>query len=1074
MSKNFNFESIFYNNVKQNKLWDMYKQYSDKIKYSEIEKSILEFWEQNKIFEKSIETRNPEKHFTFYEGPPTANGRPGIHHVMARTIKDIVCRYKTLQGYRVNRKAGWDTHGLPVEIEVEKELGIKTKDEIVLYGVEKFNQACKNSVFTYLKDWNELTRRIGYWINLDDAYITCTNEYIESVWWSLKRFFDEGYIYKGFKIQPYCTRCETPLSSHELSLGYQDVKDPSIYVAVKIKNQPDTYFLVWTTTPWTLISNVALAVNKDVDYVKVKLLDENKNPYYLILAEARIVVLPQGYEVVEKYKGQDLLGWEYERLFDYVPVDKKAFYVIDGDFVTTEDGSGIVHIAPAFGEDDYQVGKKYELPLINPVDKSGRFHEVVTDFKSMHVKEADAHIIQNLKSRKLLFKKETIEHSYPHCWRCKSPLLYYARESWYISTTKYVNMMIELNKQINWYPPEVGKGRFGNWLEENKDWALSRDRFWGTPLPIWISEDGDMFAVGSIEELNSGYFLTDDGKKIPVSELTDLDLHKPYVDKIIFEKNGKVYRRTPELIDVWYDSGSMPFAQFHYPFENKETFENNYPADFIAEGIDQTRGWFYSLHAIGTFLFKKPAYKNVIVNELILDKEGKKMSKSLGNTVDPFEIVEKYGADTTRWYLISNSPPWKATLFNEEDLIEVQRKFFGTLINTYAFFALYANLDGFKYEEAEIPFEQRPEIDKWILSALNLLIKQVKEYFDDYDLTKAARAISDFTIEQLSNWYVRRNRRRFWKSEMNADKISAYQTLYHCLVTVAKLSSPIAPFISEEIYRCLNTVTKKEPYESVHLSLYPEIGPIDEQLLHKMEVAQKIVSIVRSIRSKNNLKVRQPLQKMLVVVKKEDQESIRQMEQVILDEVNVKELQLLDTDSDIVVKKAKPNFKSIGPKFGKKVNQVANAIRNLEINQIKLLESGQNISIQINEENFDITPEDVEIIGEEIKGWIVESEDGVTVSLDTNLTPDLIEEGIAREFVNRVQNMRKDADFEVSDRISIVVKGSDNLQKAITKMKSYIMQETLAEELTFGECESGFVQEWKVGNEECKISITKK
>lgn len=1074
MSKNFNFESIFYNNVKQNKLWDMYKQYSDKIKYSEIEKSILEFWEQNKIFEKSIETRNPEKHFTFYEGPPTANGRPGIHHVMARTIKDIVCRYKTLQGYRVNRKAGWDTHGLPVEIEVEKELGIKTKDEIVLYGVEKFNQACKNSVFTYLKDWNELTRRIGYWINLDDAYITCTNEYIESVWWSLKRFFDEGYIYKGFKIQPYCTRCETPLSSHELSLGYQDVKDPSIYVAVKIKNQPDTYFLVWTTTPWTLISNVALAVNKDVDYVKVKLLDENKNPYYLILAEARIVVLPQGYEVVEKYKGQDLLGWEYERLFDYVPVDKKAFYVIDGDFVTTEDGSGIVHIAPAFGEDDYQVGKKYELPLINPVDKSGRFHEVVTDFKSMHVKEADAHIIQNLKSRKLLFKKETIEHSYPHCWRCKSPLLYYARESWYISTTKYVNMMIELNKQINWYPPEVGKGRFGNWLEENKDWALSRDRFWGTPLPIWISEDGDMFAVGSIEELKSGYFLTDDGKKIPVSELTDLDLHKPYVDKIIFEKNGKVYRRTPELIDVWYDSGSMPFAQFHYPFENKETFENNYPADFIAEGIDQTRGWFYSLHAIGTFLFKKPAYKNVIVNELILDKEGKKMSKSLGNTVDPFEIVEKYGADTTRWYLISNSPPWKATLFNEEDLIEVQRKFFGTLINTYAFFALYANLDGFKYEEAEIPFEQRPEIDKWILSALNLLIKQVKEYFDDYDLTKAARAISDFTIEQLSNWYVRRNRRRFWKSEMNADKISAYQTLYHCLVTVAKLSSPIAPFISEEIYRCLNTVTKKEPYESVHLSLYPEIGPIDEQLLHKMEVAQKIVSIVRSIRSKNNLKVRQPLQKMLVVVKKEDQESIRQMEQVILDEVNVKELQLLDTDSDIVVKKAKPNFKSIGPKFGKKVNQVANAIRNLEINQIKLLESGQNISIQINEENFDITPEDVEIIGEEIKGWIVESEDGVTVSLDTNLTPDLIEEGIAREFVNRVQNMRKDADFEVSDRISIVVKGSDNLQKAITKMKSYIMQETLAEELTFGECESGFVQEWKVGNEECKISITKK
>ncbi len=1054
--------------------WDMYKQYSDKIKYSEIEKSILEFWEKNKIFEKSIESRNPDKSFTFYEGPPTANGKPGIHHVMARTIKDIVCRYKTLQGFRVNRKAGWDTHGLPVEIEVEKELGIKTKDEIVVYGIEKFNQACKNSVFTYLKDWNELTRRIGYWINLDDAYITCTNEYIESVWWSLKKFFDEGYIYKGFKIQPYCTRCETPLSSHELSLGYQDVKDPSIYVAVKVKNQKDTYFLVWTTTPWTLISNVALAVNKDVDYVKVKLIDESKNPYYLILAEARVGVLPPGYEVVEKYKGHELLGWEYERLFDYIPIDKKAFYVIEGDFVTTEDGSGIVHIAPAFGEDDYQVGKKYDLPLINPVDKSGRFNEIVADFKSMHVKEADPHIIQNLKSRKLLFKKETIEHSYPHCWRCKSPLLYYARESWYIATTKYVDMMIELNKQINWYPPEVGKGRFGNWLEENKDWALSRDRFWGTPLPIWISEDGDMFAIGSIEELKQGYFLTDDGKKIPVGELTDLDLHKPYIDKIIFEKNGKIYHRTPELIDVWYDSGSMPFAQFHYPFENKEVFEKNYPADFIAEGIDQTRGWFYSLHAIGTFLFKKPAYRNVIVNELILDKEGKKMSKSLGNTVDPFEIVEKYGADTTRWYLISNSPPWKATLFNEDDLVDVQRKFFGTLINTYAFFALYANLDGFKYEEQDIPFEERPEIDKWILSALSLLVKEVQEYFDNYDLTKAARAISNFTIEQLSNWYVRRNRRRFWKSEMNNDKISAYQTLYKCLVTVAKLSSPIAPFISEEIYQCLNSVTKKEPYESVHLALYPEIETIDEKLLHKMEVAQKIVFIVRSIRSKNNLKVRQPLQKMLVVVKKEDQESVRQMEQVILDEVNVKELQLLDTDSEIVVKKAKPNFKSIGPKFGKKVNQVATAIKNLDNEQIKMIENGKNIYLQIENENIEITPQDVEIVGEEIKGWIVESEDGITVSLDTNLTQELIEEGLAREFVNRVQNMRKDAGFEVSDRISIVFEGSNNLHNAITKMKSYIMQETLAEELQFGSCNSGFVQEWKIGSEECKISITKK
>lgn len=1049
----------------------MYKQFSDKIKYSEIEKEILEFWEKNKIFEKSIETRSSDKSFTFYEGPPTANGRPGIHHVMARTIKDIVCRYKTLQGFQVQRKAGWDTHGLPVEIEVEKELGIKSKDEIVTYGVEKFNQACKNSVFTYLKDWNELTRRIGYWINLDDAYITCTNEYIESVWWALKKFFDEGYIYKGFKIQPYCTRCETPLSSHELSLGYQDVKDPSIYVAIKAKGHEDTYFLVWTTTPWTLISNVALAVNKDVNYVKAKLLDENKKPYYLILAEARLSVLPQNAEVVQTFKGSDLLGWEYERLFDYIPVDKKAFYVIEGDFVTTEDGSGIVHIAPAFGEDDYQVGQKYALPLINPVDKSGRFTEIVTDFKFMHVKEADPHIIQNLRSRKILFKKETIEHSYPHCWRCKSPLLYYARESWYIATTRYVDKMIELNKQINWYPPEVGKGRFGNWLEENKDWALSRDRFWGTPLPIWISEDGDMFAVGSIEELKKGFFITDDGKKISVSELKDLDLHKPYIDKIIFEKNGKIYRRTPELIDVWFDSGAMPFSQFHYPFENKEIFEKSYPADFIAEGIDQTRGWFYSLHAIGTFLFKKPAYKNVIVNELILDKEGKKMSKSLGNTVDPFQIVEKYGADTTRWYLISNSPPWKVTLFDEEDLADVQRKFFGTLINTYAFFALYANLDGFKYEEPDIPFEERPEIDKWILSALNTLIKDVKEYFEEYDITKAARAISYFTIEQLSNWYVRRNRRRFWKSEMNLDKISAYQTLYQCLINISKLASPIAPFITEEIYRCLNNVTKKEPFESVHISYYPEVGPIYENLLNKMNVAQKIVGIVRSIRSKNNLKVRQTLQKILVVVKKEDQDAVRHMEQVILDEVNVKQLELLNTNSEIVVKKAKPNFKSLGPKFGKKVNLVANAIKNLDDNQINLIDSGKNITIKLDEEEIIITPTDVEIISEEIKGWLVESEDGITVALDTNLTTELIQEGLAREFVNRVQNMRKEANFEVSDRITITVSTTDTLKEAIEKMKSYIMQETLAEKISFGDINEGVVQSWKVGGEDCKIII---
>ncbi|MCX8011435.1 MAG: isoleucine--tRNA ligase [Ignavibacteria bacterium] len=1048
----------------------MFIQHTDKIKYPEIEAKILQFWKEHKIFEKSITSRNPEKYFTFYEGPPTANGKPGIHHVMARTIKDIVCRYKTIQGYQVHRKAGWDTHGLPVEIEVEKTLGIKTKDEIVKYGVAEFNKACKESVFAYLKDWNEITEKIGYWINLDDAYITCTNEYIESVWWALKRFFDEGFIYKGFKIQPYCTRCETPLSSHELSLGYEEVKDPSIYVVMKLKDSEDTYFLVWTTTPWTLISNVALAVGEDVEYVKARLIDHKGKPYFLILASARLSVLPEGYEIVQSYKGKELFGIEYEPLFNFVKLDKKGFYVITGDFVTTEDGSGIVHIAPAFGEDDYQVGRKYDLPFINPVNKSGRFDEVITDFKNQHVKEADPHIIQNLKSRGLLFKKEVIVHSYPHCWRCKTPLLYYARESWYIATTKYVNKMIELNNTINWIPPEVGKGRFGNWLEENKDWALSRDRFWGTPLPIWISSDGDMFAVGSIEELNKGLF-EEDGKRIPVSELKDLDLHKPYIDKIIFEKNGKIYRRTPELIDVWFDSGAMPFAQFHYPFENKKYFEENYPGDFIAEGIDQTRGWFYSLHAIGTFLFGKPAYKNCLVNELILDKEGQKMSKSAKNTVDPFYIVEKYGADTTRWYLIANSPVWKATLFDEEGLIEVQRKFLGTLINTYSFFALYANLDNFNYSEPEIPFDERPEIDKWILSSLNTLVKECQEHYDSYDLTKSARAISNFTIEQLSNWYVRRNRRRFWKSERNQDKISAYQTLYECLITIAKLMSPLAPFIAEELYQALNGETKKENFESVHLSFYPEVGKIDLALQRKMEVAQKIVYIVRSMRSKNNLKVRQPLNKIMVVVPDEDREAVKQMEQVILDEVNVKTLELLSSDSELVSKKAKPNFKSIGPKFGKQVNQVANLIRNFTSEEIKKLENDQQIHLHFDGKDIIIALSDIEIVSEEIKGWLVESEDGITVALDTELNESLISEGLAREFVNRVQNMRKDADYEVSDRIMIKFHADEKLAKAIESMKGYVLQETLGESLEEGIIEDGYIQEWKIESYNCKISI---
>jgi isoleucyl-tRNA synthetase len=774
----------------------MFKVLNENSNYSKNEENILKFWKENNIFEKSISERDNRKPFTFYEGPPTANGKPGIHHVMARTIKDLVCRYKTMQGYQVHRKAGWDTHGLPVEIEIEKKMGFKHKKQILAYGIEKFNQECRKSVFTYLDEWSKMTERIGYWVNLNDAYITCDNNYIESVWWAIKKYFDEGYIYKGYKIQPYCPRCETPLSSHEVALGYQDVKEPSVYVKMKAKNKfisetgnEDVFFLVWTTTPWTLISNVALAINPDTDYVLVKNKEQN-----LILAKERLPVIDGDYAILKEFKGAFLEGQDYHPIFEYIPVDKKAFYIIPASFVTTTDGSGIVHIAPAFGEDDNQVGKKYNLPFLQPVDKSGLFTEEIKDFKNKFVKDADPEIIVNLRSRAILYKKETITHSYPHCYRCKSPLLYYSRASWYIRTTDYAQKMMDINKTINWVPPEVGTGRFGKWLEDNKDWAISRDRFWGTPIPIWeCTSCGNFEAVGSIEEL-----LKRSGKPSD----TKIELHKPYVDELYLKcsKCNEKMERIPEVMDCWFDSGSMPFAQFHYPFENQKWFLENYPSDFISEGIDQTRGWFYTLHSIGTFLFGKPAFKNVISSELILDKDGQKMSKSKGNIVNPFEIVETYGADLTRWYLITNSPPWKSTIFDEEGIKEVQRKFFGTLVNTYSFFALYANIDKFEYKEDTIPYEKRPEIDRWILSAMNTLIKNYTESMDNYDITKAARYISDFTIDQLSNWYVRRNRRRFWKSEIGKDKISAYQTLYECLITVVKLAAPFAPFITEQIY----------------------------------------------------------------------------------------------------------------------------------------------------------------------------------------------------------------------------------------------------------------------------------
>jgi isoleucyl-tRNA synthetase len=1050
----------------------MFRVLNENYNYSKSEESILEFWKEKNIFEKSISQRDEGKSFTFYEGPPTANGKPGIHHVMARTIKDLVCRYKTMKGFQVHRKAGWDTHGLPVEIEIEKKLGFNHKKQILNYGVENFNRECRNSVFTYLEEWRRMTERIGYWVNLDDAYITCDNNYIESVWWALKKFFDDGLIYKGHKIQPYCPRCETPLSSHEVALGYQDVKDPSVYVKMKAKRKlfaetgdKDAFFLVWTTTPWTLISNVALAVNPEIDYVLVLNKDQ-----YLILAKERLSVLEGEFKVVKEFKGDVLEKEEYFPVFNYIPVDKKGFYVVPADFVTTTDGSGIVHIAPAFGEDDNQVGKKYDLPFLQPVDKSGAFTEEITDFKGRFVKEADLDIILNLKSRSILYKKEMITHSYPHCYRCKSPLLYYSRASWYIKTTDYAQKMIDLNKTINWVPPEVGSGRFGRWLEDNKDWAISRDRFWGTPIPIWeCTSCGNFEAVGSIEEM-----LTRSG----IAKDTKVDLHKPYVDEYTFKcsKCGEKMERIPEVLDCWFDSGSMPFAQFHYPFENQKWFLENYPADFISEGIDQTRGWFYTLHSIGTYLFGKPAYKNIVSNELILDKEGQKMSKSKGNIVNPFEIIAKYGADLTRWYLITNSPPWKSTIFDEAGIQEAQRKFFGTLVNTYSFFALYANIDKFDYFEDPIPYKERPEIDRWILSELNSLIKNYTESMDSYDMTKAARYISDFTIDQLSNWYVRRNRRRFWKSEIGKDKISAYQTLYECLLTVAKLTAPFSPFLSDRLYLELNAVTGKEKYESVHLSLIPEYNPdfIDPVLEEKMFFVQRIVSLVRKMRAKTNLKVRQPLQKILLPVNQHRKEIISAMSDIIKEEINVKEIELVsDSDSSVVVKKAKPNFKSIGPKFGKLVKAISEKIKTLSSAEISLLEKGNEIEYEINNEKVKVAMDDVEIIHEDIPGWQVESDDDLTLALDTTLSDELIMEGLAREFVNRIQNLRKDSKFEVTDRIDIELKAGKKLEEAIQHLEEYIKTETLTKSIVYKTVSDAGSQTFEIESEIADVLIKK-
>jgi isoleucyl-tRNA synthetase len=1041
----------------------MFRQISDKVSLPDLEREVLDYWQKNDVFQKSIDARQGAPDFTFYEGPPTANGKPGIHHVFARTIKDLVCRYRTMRGFQVHRKAGWDTHGLPVEIEVEKKLGLKHKGEIETYGIAKFNAECRKSVFEYKGMWEDLTARMGYWVDMKHPYITCENEYIESVWWALDRYFKEGLIYQGFKVQLYCPRCGTPLSSHEVSLGYRDAQDPSVYVKARIKGEENTYFLVWTTTPWTLISNVGLAVGEDVEYVKVRHKDE-----FLILARERLSVLHEDApEIVQTMHGRDLVGKEYERWFSFFPVDKKAWYVITGDFVTTTDGTGIVHMAPAYGEDDYQASKKHDLPMIQALDGRGQFVDAAGPFAGKFFKAADPEIAADLKARGLLLRKETITHSYPHCWRCDTPLLYYARKSWYIRTTEYAHAMISGNKKVHWYPPETGEGRFGNWLEENKDWAISRDRYWGTPIPIWICGKCDQRrSIGGVEELRK------EGAKLP----EPLDLHRPYIDDVTLRcACGGEMRRIPELVDVWFDSGSMPFAQWHYPFENHDIFKTAFPADFISEAIDQTRGWFYTLHSISTFLFKEPCFKNVICSDLILDKNGQKMSKSRGNTVDPFEVIGKYGADSVRWFLIASSPTWKPKNFDVEAVDEVKRKFFSTLLNTYAFFALYANVDGFKYSEAPIPPAERPDIDQWILSVLNSTVAAYNDAMENYDPTKAARLVGNFTIEQLSNWYVRRNRRRFWKSEPGKDKTAAYQTLFECLVAICKMTAPIAPFLADQIYRSLMEASRLEAHGSVHIAKMPDARTelIQPELEARMEVAQRIVGIVRSMRAKTNLKTRQPLSRIAIPASPTVRKLIEQMNDVILEEINVKAIEFVDESSPVVRKTANPNFKAIGPKFGKSVNAVAKRIREMSSAEVNELEKTGSFSTQVNGNGVSITLEDLTITAQSIEGWLVDSEGELTVALDTTLTPELVNEGLAREFVNRVQNMRKDSGLAVTDRIRIRFEAPARVQEAVSRMSDYVKSETLADDVAIGRNGAEHWTEWEIEGDPCGIGISK-
>lgn len=1080
---------------------DKYVEYKG-LNMPSIEQEVLRLWKENDTFNKSVDGRNGAQPFVFYEGPPSANGMPGIHHVISRTLKDLVCRYKTMQGYQVHRKAGWDTHGLPVELGVEKELGITKEDIGKKISVEDYNLKCREAVMRYKKEWEDITEKMGYWVDMGNPYITFDNKYIETLWWAIKTLNEKGYLYKSVSIQPYSPAAGTGLSSHELNQPgtYKDVKDTTVVAMFKAVNNAQSaflyeatggepvHFLAWTTTPWTLPSNCGLTVGEKIDYVLVRTFNQyTHQPTNVILAKALLNkhFKPEGQDgdfagynaeqklvpwtIIKEFKGADIEGCRYEQLLPFEGNTAEItggdpWRVITGDFVTTEDGTGIVHTAPAFGADDYRVGKKNNIGILTLVDKEGKFTEYLGELSGRYVKnykddsewkDVDVDIAVKLKLAGQAFKVEKYEHTYPHCWRTDKPIVYYPLDAWFIKTTAVKDRMIELNKTINWKPKATGEGRFGNWLENMVDWNLSRSRYWGTPLPVWATEDGsEIRVIGSVEELKDE--ISRANKSLIINQDADLltsDLHKPFVDQIVLvSDSGKPMMREPDLIDVWFDSGAMPYAQQHYPFENHadKTLSQNFPADFIAEGVDQTRGWFYTLHALGVMLFDNVAYKTVVSNGLVLDKNGNKMSKRLGNVINPFETIEKYSADATRWYLITNASPWDSLRFDLEGIKEVQRKYFGTLYNTYQFFALYANVDGFTFKEAYIPVEQRPEIDRWILSALNTLVKDVTNYLNDYEPTQAGRAMETFLDEQLSNWYVRLCRRRFWKGEYEHDKICAYQTLYECLEKLSLLMAPISPFFADWLYSNLNNITKRYEAQSVHLADFPvaDADVIDAELEERMHLAQDVSSLVLSLRKKVNIKVRQPLQKILIpVLDAHMQDQVQKVEDLIKGEVNVKEFEYLTETEGFIKKKVKPNFKSLGAKMGAKMKAVAAAITAMDQHQITALEKDSGYTLTVDGEAIDIVREDVDIIAEDIPGWSVANKDTLTVALDITVTPELQDEGNARELVNRIQKIRKETGLELTDRIAVSVEEHEPLKSAILNFSEYICTEILADKL---------------------------